>query len=83
MPEEEQTTQQVKKVFDLLVKTHPNYGEFSVVDGWGFAQKLETDSSGPVTIRREIVYKEVGMGAILRQAYHKGRKASRKVFQKV
>jgi len=79
MSAEEQTTQQVKKVFDLLVKTHPSYGEFSCTDGWGVAQKLATDASGP-GIRREIVFKEVGLGAILRQAYRKGRTASRKAF---
>jgi predicted O-methyltransferase YrrM len=80
MPEEEQTIQQIRKVFDLLVKTHPNYGEFLVADGWGFAQKLVTSSSGPVSIRREIVLQEVGMGAILRQAYRKGKRAFRTVF---
>ena len=83
MSAEEQTSQQVKKVFELLVKTHPSYGEFSCADGWGVAQKLATDASGPVGIRREIVFKEVGLGAILRQAYRKGRTASRKAFSEM
>ncbi|HYG22023.1 MAG TPA: glycosyltransferase family 29 protein [Verrucomicrobiae bacterium] len=39
MPEDEKTTPQVKKVFELLVKTHPDYQSFHVVGGWGFAQK--------------------------------------------
>ena len=53
-----------------------------MADGWGFAKKLSTDSSGPVGLRREIVYQEVGLGAIMRQAYRRGKKVSRKVFQR-
>jgi predicted O-methyltransferase YrrM len=30
---------QVKKVFDLLVRTNPRYGNFREKDGWGYAQK--------------------------------------------
>ncbi|MFA7570645.1 MAG: class I SAM-dependent methyltransferase [Sulfurimonadaceae bacterium] len=39
MPEDEKTEPQVKKIFDLLVKTHPNYHNFKVENGWGYAQK--------------------------------------------
>lgn len=39
MPEDERTTPQVKKIFDLLVKTHPNYHNFKIENGWGYAQK--------------------------------------------
>lgn len=39
MPEEEKTQPQVKKIFDLLVKTHPNYHNFKIENGWGYAQK--------------------------------------------
>ncbi len=39
MPEEERITPQVKKVYDLLVKTHPNYHNFKVENQWGYAQK--------------------------------------------
>lgn len=82
MPTEQQTMQQVKKVFDLLVRTHPNYGEFSVDAGWGFAKKLSTSADGTTPLRREIVTREVGIGAIIRQAYRKAVKSSRKVLQR-
>lgn len=40
MPEDERTQPHVKKIFDLLVKTHPNYFNFRIEDGWGYAQKI-------------------------------------------
>jgi predicted O-methyltransferase YrrM len=40
MPEEERNTRQVSKVFDLLVKQHPQYHSFFEANGMGFAQKL-------------------------------------------
>lgn len=40
-PEEERITPQVRKVWELLVKTHPQYGNFYEQGGWGFAQKLD------------------------------------------
>ncbi|MEW6552569.1 MAG: class I SAM-dependent methyltransferase [Campylobacterota bacterium] len=39
MPEDEKTTPQIKKVFELLVKTHPNYHNFKETKQWGYAQK--------------------------------------------
>lgn len=39
MPEDEKTTPQVKKIFDLLVKTHPDYHNFKETKQWGYAQK--------------------------------------------
>jgi predicted O-methyltransferase YrrM len=42
MPEDYQTTCQVQKVFDLLVKQHPHYQNNMVHDGWGIAQKVIT-----------------------------------------
>jgi predicted O-methyltransferase YrrM len=39
MPQDERETPQVKKVFDLLVIPHPNYTNFRIEHGWGFAQK--------------------------------------------
>lgn len=75
MPEEEQTMQQVRKVFDLLVKTHPSYGEFSETEGWGFAKKLESAGTGPVSVRTEYVTKEVGLGTVVLKGYRKVKKA--------
>lgn len=39
MPLGERTTPQVGKVFDLLVRQHPSFEEFSVEGSWGWAQK--------------------------------------------
>jgi predicted O-methyltransferase YrrM len=39
MPEDEKITPQIKKVFDLLVKTHPNYHNFKETKQWGYTQK--------------------------------------------
>jgi predicted O-methyltransferase YrrM len=40
MPQDEKSTPQILKIFELLVKTHPSYGEFLVKDGWGYARKI-------------------------------------------
>jgi predicted O-methyltransferase YrrM len=39
MPKEEQETPQVRKVFELLVKTHPGYTDFKEAKGWAYATK--------------------------------------------
>jgi predicted O-methyltransferase YrrM len=39
-PEEERITPQVRKVWELLVQPHPNYGNYFEQGGWGFAQKI-------------------------------------------
>jgi predicted O-methyltransferase YrrM len=45
MDEDERTTPHVGKVFDLLVKQHPCYGDFIVQDGdWGWARKSQDPS---------------------------------------
>ena len=42
MPSEVKNTPHISKVFDLLVKPHPDYGNFEVTDfGWGIAQKIK------------------------------------------
>lgn len=40
-PEEERITPQVRKVWELLVKQHPNYGNFKESFRWGYAQKIK------------------------------------------
>lgn len=40
LPEEERTTAQVRKVFDLLVRPHPGYIDVSDDGVWGWARKL-------------------------------------------
>lgn len=42
MPSEERETPQVKKVFDLLVKTHHNYHNFMEEGNWAYAQKKKS-----------------------------------------
>jgi predicted O-methyltransferase YrrM len=39
-PLEERNTPQVRKVWELLVKTHPNYINFREEGRWGYAQKV-------------------------------------------
>jgi predicted O-methyltransferase YrrM len=56
MPEDERKTPQVRKVYDLLVKTHSGYGDFRVAHGWGYAHKVSQFSASPVETRREIEY---------------------------
>lgn len=63
MPDDEREARQVKKIFELLVRTHPNYGEFSLSAGWGLARKV---SEG-------VVIEQVGLGAVALRAYRKVR----------
>lgn len=59
MPEEEREAPQVQKVFDLLVKSHPCYGEFRTEDGWGYAHKVSASAAELPPVRREYVIKQV------------------------
>ncbi len=40
MPTDERETPQVRKIYELLVKTHPCYSDFFVQDGWAYAHKV-------------------------------------------
>ena len=41
MPDDVKNTPHIAKVFDVLVKNHPDYGNFEITDfGWGIAQKI-------------------------------------------
>ena len=79
LPADEQQARQVGLVFDLLVRPHPQYGEFAVRDGWGFAQKLATAADGPAPLRREYVVEQVGLGAVAQRVYRKARRRLREV----
>ena len=66
MSQDEREEPQVRKVYELLVKTHPDYGDFMVRDGWGYAHKISSGSSGVQReIQKEVVYEkaQVGLGA--------------------
>jgi len=56
MPEDERTTPQVQRIYELLVKPHPNYHNFRVEAGWAYAQKHDRAAGG--SPRREIVVEE-------------------------
>jgi predicted O-methyltransferase YrrM len=73
MPLEERITPQVKKVYELLVKTHPSYGNFGVDDDWAFAQKVSDFHLGTKTVRSEVVIQKeyVGLGALLEKIIRK------------
>jgi predicted O-methyltransferase YrrM len=55
MSDEEHRTPQVREVFELLVKQHPNYSEFEVSgDGnWALARKVAADTKDYLLIHRE------------------------------
>lgn len=80
MPLEQRNTQQVRKVYDLLVKTHPSYAEFKIVDDWGMARKrTDVPTAGPTRIVKEIVVERerYGAGALVREAAGKVRRKLR------
>lgn len=41
LAKDEQETPQVLRVFDLLVRQHPSYGNIQVSEWWGWAQKID------------------------------------------
>lgn len=57
MPEEERTTPHVRKIYELLVKPHPQYHNFRVDHEWAYAQKRHHPPKEPC--EREIVRETV------------------------
>jgi predicted O-methyltransferase YrrM len=51
LPDDERDLPQVRLIWDLLVKPHPQFGEFREEKGWAFARKLP-DSNGAHRPRR-------------------------------
>ena len=43
MPQDEKSTPQIRKVYELLVKPHPAYGEFMEKGRWAYARKTSTE----------------------------------------
>jgi predicted O-methyltransferase YrrM len=77
MPEDERTTAQIRLVYDLLVKTHPDYHNFRDEGDWALAQKIDGKTSeGERTIVKELVVveKRVGLGGALIEIARKLRK---------
>lgn len=55
LPAEQRTTPQVRKVFELLVRTHPGYQQVQEQAGWGWARKRPTPARGWRARRRRPV----------------------------
>lgn len=51
MPSDERNTAQVRKIYELLVKTHPNYHNFIEKGDWGYAQKKDGISSQIIELK--------------------------------
>lgn len=64
MPEDELTTPQVRKVYELLVRTHPGYDRFRTEGGWAYARKSEAAAGGPRRVVTEVVERRYGLGAL-------------------
>lgn len=68
MPMDEKSTPQIRKVFELLVTSHPSYGEFMETGDWAYAYKNAKDSkSVPGETRKHVVYQKqyVGLGGAI------------------
>lgn len=67
MPKDEKECPQLRKVYELLVKTQPGYGNFREEENWAFAQKISDSSAGEAIVTTEVVVKEkhIGLGAAL------------------
>lgn len=68
MPRNQYEMEQIRKVYDLLVCEHPDYGDFTIENGWGFARKLNEGESrtGVQTVTERVhEVEEVGLGAAL------------------
>ena len=78
-PKEQQETPQVIKIFELLVRQHPNYGNFRDARWWGWAQKtggqeMSGDILDHVGARESRID---GIKSILRPAVHRIRRVLR------
>jgi len=73
MPKDERECYQMRKVYELLIKSHPDYGNYREEDNWAYAQKLSVGHTGTREITTEIVIKEkqVGLGAALMKLGHR------------
>jgi predicted O-methyltransferase YrrM len=56
MPKDERETPQVQRVYELLVKTHPCYDDFSINNGWAYAHKVSSTITPKSHIRQERIY---------------------------
>jgi predicted O-methyltransferase YrrM len=59
MPEDERTTPHIRKIYELLVKTHPDYHNFRTQQNWAFVQKRPEDESSRRSVHREIIIEQI------------------------
>jgi predicted O-methyltransferase YrrM len=59
MPEDERTTPHVRKIYELLVKTHPDYHNFRTQQNWAFVQKRPAEECRMHSGQREIIIEQV------------------------
>ena len=82
MPEEERSTPQIRKVFEILVVSHPSYIDFVEKDGWAYARKKSEEHKEMTgEVRKQTIYEEkvvyknqniyVGLGGIFVRIFKK------------
>lgn len=59
MSDEERNCAQVNKIYEVLVKQHPCYGDFRVQDRWAYARKITSSILDPIPVKSEQVVKMV------------------------
>jgi predicted O-methyltransferase YrrM len=68
MPKEQRETPQVRKIYELLVKPHPDYGDFMITEDWAYARKIKkSDSCKMSDFKKEtiVITERVGIGNYL------------------
>lgn len=59
MPIDQRTVPQVRKVYELLVNTHPSYSDFMIKDDWAYARKIASNlGDEPKSSAREVIYQK-------------------------
>ena len=77
LPEDERVIPQIKRVYEVLVKTHEGYDSFRTEGEWAFARKRPVVPAPVRTVRETVVKREyVGLGGALLTV---GGRARRKV----
>ncbi len=79
LPIEERETPQVRKIWDLLVKHHPDFDELIDRSNWGFAHKSTVRTSRTVEVKyHPLVRSLFGVGArLIERARRSGKPARR------
>ena len=59
MPADEKTTPQVRRIYELLVRTHPGYRDFRIERGWAYARKAD-GAQAPSAVVTEVRVESLG-----------------------